>query len=95
MQRGWINYASERKSSSHNTSPPSIILKGIHDVALHPIFKWTLVGIIIANVICNIIELTINNAKAILILDIFNYYFCAAYLIEAVIKVHSVMYMYC
>ncbi len=67
---------------------------------MNPIFEWTLFGIIVINVLCSILELSITDSTVIFVMDILNYYFCAAYLIEALIKVHTVcihllyMYMY-
>ena len=88
-QRQLINYASEWKSSDRYPPPLMKILKWFYVVALHPIFEWTIFAIIVFNMLCSILELSINNSKALMVLDIFNYYFCAAYVIEAMLKVCS------
>ena len=85
-----INYAIEWKSSDQYPPPVSKFLNAFYVVAMNPVFEWALFGIIIANVLCSIVELSVSNITTLFVLDIFNYFFCAVYLIEALIKVQYI-----
>ena len=72
-----------------STSPPSPKVKcciGFYHVVVHAVFEWTLFGVIMINIICTIVELTIEDTTTLLVLRYFNYVFCFIYIAEATMK---------
>jgi hypothetical protein len=49
-------------------------------------FEWTLFGVIIVNIVCTIVELTIDDTTGLMLLRYFNYVFCFIYIAEATLK---------
>ena len=72
------------------TLPPRPKIKccfGFYDLVNHFIFEWTMFGVIFVNIILTIVELTVNDHMALLVLQYLNYFFCMAYIIEAILKI--------
>ena len=81
----WIIKLMEWKS----TSPPKPAVQcclGFYHLVVHFVFEWTLFGVIIVNIICTIVELTIDDPTGLLVLRFFNYVFCFIYIAEATLK---------
>ena len=81
----WIIKLMEWKS----TSPPSPNVKcclGFYSLVVHFVFEWILFGVIMVNIICTIVELTIDDTTGLTVLRYFNYVFCLIYIAEATLK---------
>ena len=81
----WIIKLMEWKS----TSPPKPAVQcclGFYHLVVHFVFEWTLFGVIIVNIVCTIVELTIDDATGLMVLRYFNYVFCFIYITEATLK---------
>ena len=72
------------------TLPPRPSVKcclGFYNLVNHFVFEWTMFGVIFVNIILTIVELTVNDYMALLVLQYLNYFFCLAYIVEAVLKI--------
>ena len=66
------------------------IQKLVYRFACHPLFDWSIIGLIMINMVIIIVELTASkNASYKGGLKISNYVFCSIYIIECVLKVQT------
>ena len=80
-----------------STAPPRPKVKcciGFYRLVVHFGFEWTLFGVIITNIVCTIIELTISNSTGLMVLRYINYVFCLIYIIEAILKLIALRQFY-
>ena len=87
FQRQWIESATNWKSSDEIPRPSVKCCNGPYTIVNHAVFEWMMFGVIIVNVICSLVELTISNREGLRLLEYLNYVFVVIYTVEAILKV--------
>ena len=87
----------QRLSQPADEIPPPLLSCQVvvYRFVKHPAFDWTILGLILVNVVVIIVELAApisDDAKAKL--KIVNYVFCTIYLVEVIFKVTAVFFVF-
>ena len=87
-QRQWIVASINWKSSDEIPAPSVRCCNGPYKLVNHSLFEWTLFAVIIVNIVCTIVELSISSdSVGQLVLEYLNYVFVTTYIVEAILKV--------
>ncbi len=94
IQRALCLKALHWKSEADPPKPAVKCCIPFHKMVTHFAFEWTFFGIIIANVICIIIELSITDTLGLQVLSYLNYVFCFIYFVELILKIIGLRHHY-
>ena len=76
------------KASDEIPAPTGRCCNGVYKLVTHFLFEWTVFTVIIVNIVCTIVELSISSdSVGQSVLEYLNYVFVTIYIVEAILKV--------